>query len=169
MIYLLPKVRIEETTEFLKRMSDLPNPFAGELSGQDMADNGIGYGFDAWHVPTLRGEIETNGLMVVLHTLTDEEILYCERVDNPLVKARRYAKKLAAKEAVTKALGLNGGRVNFKEISVLKEDSGKPYIHLAGKVAEYANRLGATRLLISLSHEKDFAFASCIAARGNNE
>ena len=75
------------------------------------------------------------------------------------------AKQFAAKEAVSKALGIGmRGGVSFRAIQVLRNRYGAPYVELAGSAAKSARRIGASNIQISLSDEKDYAIAYVIAS-----
>jgi holo-[acyl-carrier protein] synthase len=70
--------------------------------------------------------------------------------------ARHLAARFAAKEAVIKALGLDGG-FGLGEIEVV---AGKPpAVRLSGRAAEVAAR---RRIDVSLTHSRDFAAAVAI-------
>lgn len=125
----------------------------------------VGIGLDRCEVPRIRRNIEEIDTFIIRY-FSDPEIVYCEQADSPLLKAQRYAARLAAKEAVTKALGIDGRAVDFRDIIVLKERSGKPFIFLDGRVKDIADRLGVTRVFLSIAHEKDAAVAFCVAVRG---
>ena len=58
------------------------------------------------------------------------------------------------KESVVKALG--GGFI--REVVVLHNDNGKPYVNLLGKTKEL---LGDKKIEISISHTKEYATAIC--------
>jgi holo-[acyl-carrier protein] synthase len=90
---------------------------------------------------------------------TPEEVAYCE---GKAVPARYYAARWAAREACVKALGgVRGFR--WHEIRVIRSPSGAPRIGLEGSAKARADRLGATDLLVSFSHEGSVATAFCIA------
>jgi holo-[acyl-carrier protein] synthase len=67
--------------------------------------------------------------------------------------AEEMAGKFAAKEAAIKTLGR---RTFWKEIEVLNEPSGKPYIVLHGECARIA---AGREIIVSITHSKDFAAA----------
>lgn len=69
---------------------------------------------------------------------------------------RHLAARFAAKEAVVKALGLNGG-FGLAEIEVVAGEP--PTVCLAGRAAEAAT---GRRVEISLTHSRDFAAAVAI-------
>jgi len=65
----------------------------------------------------------------------------------------------AAKEAVSKALGVGiGKRCSFFDIKIKKEESGKPYILLSKKLVEEFE-IKSTSL--SISHDGEYAVAVC--------
>ena len=65
------------------------------------------------------------------------------------------AGKFAAKEAISKALGFGlGKRLKFKEISILNENSGKPFV----KMYKYNFK----NIHISISHSNDNAVALAV-------
>jgi len=72
--------------------------------------------------------------------------------------AEEMAGKFSAKEAVIKVLGR---RTYWKEIEILNEPSGKPYVVLHGECARIAN---GRAVVVSITHSKDFAAA--VAAYG---
>lgn len=78
--------------------------------------------------------------------------------------AARLSGRLAAKEAVMKALGTGfSGGIGFQQIEVITLPSGAPSIQLHGAAAEKAKQLGVVRWLVSTSHEGNMAIASVIA------
>jgi holo-[acyl-carrier protein] synthase len=90
---------------------------------------------------------------------TPEEIAYC---DGKAVPARYYAARWAAREACVKALGGVRG-FQWHDIRVVRTPSGAPRLALAGTARERADRVGATEVLVSFSHEGSMATAFCIA------
>jgi len=69
------------------------------------------------------------------------------------------AARFAAKEACSKALGTGIGPISWKEIEVLNESSGKPFLRLSGRAAQIASILGFTSWSVSLTHSRDMAAA----------
>ena len=69
------------------------------------------------------------------------------------------AARFAGKEAVIKALGPQIKGINWREIEILSDTSGKPSVHLYGKAQNLADSLGLDKLAISLSHSKEYAIA----------
>ena len=64
--------------------------------------------------------------------------MYCEKKVN---SSSYYAKRFAAKEAFSKALGTGIRKgVNFKDIEISNNNHGKPYIKLKGQTAIFLKR-----------------------------
>lgn len=73
------------------------------------------------------------------------------------------AARFAVKEAAVKALGTGFTQgIQFQDIEVQSEPSGKPVLQLHNRAAEIANSLGATRYHVSLTHGRDIASAVVI-------
>ena len=66
------------------------------------------------------------------------EIIYCEGKKNP---STFYAKRFAAKEALSKALGTGIRKgINFKNIEISNNKFGKPSIKLSGSTASFLKK-----------------------------
>ena len=91
------------------------------------------------------------------------EIKYCESKKN---KYSYYAKRFAAKEAFSKALGTGfSNGLSFKEIQVKNEKKGKPFILLTGNTLKITKKLTTNRkikIFLSLSDEAKYAIAMII-------
>tara|TARA_B100001029_G_C15046335_1_gene447413 strand:- start:596 stop:985 length:390 start_codon:yes stop_codon:yes gene_type:complete len=91
------------------------------------------------------------------------EIKFCENKKN---KLSSYAKRFAAKEAFSKALGTgitNG--LNFNEITVKNDTKGKPSINLIGNSEKIVNKIIKRKkfnIFLSLSDEKKYAVAMIV-------
>jgi len=69
----------------------------------------------------------------------------------------RFAGRFAAKEAVAKALGVS---LSWLDVEILAEEFGRPEVRLHSKAAELA---GGRRILVSISHCREYAIASAVA------
>ena len=76
------------------------------------------------------------------------------------------AARFAAKEATMKALGTGTRGVSWKDIEVLRRESGEPHIRLHGRAEERAQRLGVVEISLSLSHCQEYAVAFVVAQSG---
>ena len=73
-----------------------------------------------------------------------------------------YAKRFAAKEAFSKALGTGiSNGINFNEIVVANKKNGKPFIKLRGKTLKLIKKKfkKKPKIAVSLSDEKKYAVA----------
>lgn len=92
--------------------------------------------------------------------LTDAEQRYCGR------HVERIAGRWAAKEAVSKVLGLGVRGVGWREIEVLPNWAGAPQVLLHARAAARAASLGLEQVTVSISHERKMAVAVAIAHLG---
>jgi holo-[acyl-carrier protein] synthase len=89
---------------------------------------------------------------------TESERAYCDSRPNP---PQHYAARFAGKEAVGKALG-SGVRFTWREIEIAGRP--KPRVQLSGRTKEWAERLGAGRIELSMTHSRELATAVCVAS-----
>ena len=76
---------------------------------------------------------------------------------------RFIAKRFAVKEAVSKALGTGISKgVDWTDISLMHHESGQPYIELQAGAKDHLEKLGATRVDVSLSDEGDLVSAFAV-------
>ncbi len=74
-----------------------------------------------------------------------------------------FSGRFAIKEALLKALGtgLSEG-MSWKEIETLRDESGRPLVRLSGRVQHFADQIGVSDILSSISHDKDYAIGQVI-------
>ncbi|HET7856294.1 MAG TPA: holo-ACP synthase [Gaiellaceae bacterium] len=89
---------------------------------------------------------------------TEHEQEYCDSRANP---AQHYAARFAAKEAVGKALG-SGVLFTWREVEIRGRP--KPGVRLSGRTKAWADRLGAVRIDLSMSHSRELATAVCLVS-----
>jgi holo-[acyl-carrier protein] synthase len=118
-------------------------------------------GTDLIETKRVQESIDRFGERFLERVFTVGEIAYCRRKKNA---GESFAARFAAKEAGAKALGTGISRgVNWKELEVRREVSGKPTLHLSGRAAELAEAMGVRRLQLSLTHSKELAMAVVVA------
>ncbi|MCX8128910.1 MAG: holo-ACP synthase [Clostridia bacterium] len=118
-------------------------------------------GVDIIEIQRIRKSIESTGGAFKGRVYTDREILYCE--SRKVVKYQSYAARFAAKEAVSKAFGTGIGKgIELKDIEILNDDYGKPYVILKGKARQIYNELGGQEISLSISHCHEYAVAYVI-------
>ncbi len=83
------------------------------------------------------------------------------------VRARpeTMAGRWAAKEAVSKVLGLGVRGIGWRDIEVERLPTGQPSVRLHGRAAARAEQLGMGRIAVSISHESDYAVAIAFGVR----
>jgi len=77
------------------------------------------------------------------------------------VRARpeNLAGRWAAKEAVSKVLGLGVRGIGWREIEIELLATGQPTVRLHGNAALRADQLGIAAIAVSISHEREYAIA----------
>ena len=120
--------------------------------------NIYGIGTDIVSVKRIKSSLKKKNFINRIYN--EQEILKCKRAYK---KHNCYAKRFAAKEAFSKALGTGiSNGINFNEITVLNNKSGKPYINLKGDTKKKIKKMfkqKKTKISLSLSDEKDYAVA----------
>lgn len=118
----------------------------------------MGIGTDIIQIERIDQSIRRFKDKFIHRVFTKEEIEEAEKISHPYLKSAFYAKRYAAKEALSKALGTGIGEyISFKEICIQRLSSGAPNITLIGQSADYLkNRLNNRpyRFHISLSDDK---------------
>ena len=89
--------------------------------------------------------------------LTEAEARYCGK------KVDRIAGRWAAKEAISKVLGLGVRGVGWREIEILPNWAGAPQVRLHARAAARAAKLDLEDVTVSISHERKMATAVAIA------
>lgn len=119
-----------------------------------------GIGVDLVQIPRMRRVVERWQDRFLRRVFTDAELAYCRKRRDPVP---HLAARFAAKEAALKALGI-GLRlgVSWRELEVRRERGQAPVLLLSGKSLKIGQALGGRRLLVSLTHDGDYALAQCV-------
>ncbi len=122
-----------------------------------------GVGTDIADVARISKMLEQYGDAFLKKTFTDAEIKYCAaRPDAAL----RFAARFAAKEAMAKALGTGlRGKITLKSLSIENDELGAPRAVLDEAARAALEKLGAAKMLVSVSHLKEYAIAFAVASR----
>ena len=117
-----------------------------------------GLGLDMVAVARVARLLDQFGTRALERLLTDAERDYCLKMAVP---ARHVAARVAAKEAVYKALqGSEDARgIGWREIEVVRDADGRPTVRLSGRAARRLAALEASHVLVSLTHTDDLAAA----------
>ena len=117
-----------------------------------------GIGIDIVSIKRIKSSIKNKNFIKRIYNY--QEILKCKKSVNQI---NCYAKRFAAKEAFSKALGTGiSNGINFNEITVLNNKSGKPYINLKGETKKKIKKIFKQKkieILLSLSDERENAVA----------
>ena len=130
-------------------MTAVPTPPPGTSEG----------GIDIIKVERIRRAIEKHGRRFAERVLTEHEDAYVR--DRP----ENFAGRWAAKEAVSKVLGLGVRGVGWREIEIIRLPTGAPMCRLHDRAKRRADQLGMERIAVSISHEREYAVAIAFGVR----
>jgi phosphopantetheine--protein transferase-like protein len=116
-------------------------------------------GIDIIKVDRIRASLARFGERFSKRVLTVNEQRY--------VRARpeTFAGRWAAKEAVSKVLGLGVRGIGWRDIEIERLPTGQPAVRLHGRAAARAEQLGMDRIAVSITHESDYAVAIAFGIR----
>ncbi len=119
-------------------------------------------GVDLIEIARVERALERHGERFLARVFTAAEIAYSRR------RPAELAARFAAKEAVSKALGVGmrmmaRGGIRWREAEIVGDHRGKPLVRLHGRAAERAVELGLTEWTVSLSHTAEHAIALVVA------
>jgi holo-[acyl-carrier protein] synthase len=116
-------------------------------------------GIDIIRVSRIADSLARFGERFTNRVLTPREAAYVRG------RAETMAGRWAAKEAVSKVLGLGVRGIGWRDIEIERLPTGQPAVRLHGRAARRAEQLGMGRVAISISHESDFAVAIAYGVR----
>ena len=123
----------------------------------------FGIGTDIVNIKRMEHSLKKHGFSFKNRIFSKKEISYCEKKKN---SSSFYAKRFAAKEAFTKALGTGIRKgVNLKNIEITNNVYGKPLILLKGNLSRYLKKKIKSNkydIHLSLSDDKPWAQATVI-------
>ena len=90
---------------------------------------------------------------------TDKEIEMFQKKGN---NVQTIAGNFAAKEAISKSLGLGIRGYNFKDIEVLRDDLGKPIVKTYNNLKQICIDYSVLEIKVSISHGENYAVANAI-------
>ena len=123
----------------------------------------FGIGTDIVNIKRIEKSLKRYGNKFKNDIFSKNEITYCEKKKN---SGAFYAKRFAAKEALSKALGTGIRKdIKFRNIEVSNDSYGKPSIQLKGAVNDYLKKKLKRKkynIHLSLSDDKPWAQATVI-------
>lgn len=118
----------------------------------------IGIGVDVVHVRRMEHWIEVPGLT--------ERFFHPDELASAISRGSSMslslAARFAAKEAFGKALGTGLWGIRLADIRVINNHNGRPDMELYGSASKRFKESGATRIFLSLTHERDNAIAMVV-------
>ena len=123
----------------------------------------LGTGIDIIEVARIASSYEKFGERFVNRILLPNEIAYCLAHKNP---APFLAARFAAKEAVSKCFTTGiGAEFGWKSASVYHGERHQPLVHLDEKGQALLASVGATHVILTLSHTDTVAMAVAALVR----
>lgn len=119
----------------------------------------LGNGVDIVKVSRIENLLKNKKGRFLYKVFTKDEIEYTKNTGyNPQTISGIFA----AKEALSKLLGTGIGKVNWKDMEILHDEKGKPYVKLYNEGLNLSRNLGIENIQLSISHEKEYAMAFVI-------
>ena len=116
-------------------------------------------GLDIIRVDRIREALDRFGERFVGRVLTPAEARYVRG------RPETFAGRWAAKEAVSKVLGLGVRGIGWRDIEIERLPTGQPAVRLHGRAAARADQLGLDRVAVSITHEREYALAIAFGIR----
>jgi holo-[acyl-carrier protein] synthase len=124
----------------------------------------VGIGTDVVSIERIAGVLERHGERFLNRILTADER---RRYDRTKAKASHLAKRWAAKEAFSKAIGTGiHPPFTWKSITVGRDPKGKPLVLPSVEMARHLKALGVTGAHISLTDDAGVAVAFVVLEGG---
>ena len=123
----------------------------------------FGIGTDIVNIKRMDQSLKKHGFGFKKRIFSKKEISYCEKKKD---SSAFYAKRFAAKEAFSKALGTGIRKgIDLKNIEIFNNAYGKPFILLKGNLSNYLKKKIKSKkydIHLSLSDDKPWAQATVI-------
>jgi holo-[acyl-carrier protein] synthase len=124
----------------------------------------VGIGIDAVEIERVDRMFADKGDRMLKRLFTGDELSY---VTGKRAPAQHLAVRLAAKEAAYKALAGNelARGIGWRDVEVVSGADGSPTLRLHGRAQQRFQELGASRILVSLTHSLATAVAVVVVER----
>ncbi|MDE1220901.1 holo-ACP synthase [Vibrio aestuarianus] len=120
----------------------------------------VGLGSDIAEIERIEKALSRSGDAFAERILTPQELAVFTSLKQ---KGRYLAKRFAAKEAASKALGTGIAHgVSFQNFTISNDQNGKPMLTLSGKAAQLAEVAGVQHIHLTISDERHYAVATVI-------
>jgi holo-[acyl-carrier protein] synthase len=116
-------------------------------------------GIDIIKIERIAAAIKKFGDRFANRVLTESEQRYVR------MRPQNFAGRWAAKESVSKVLGLGVRGVGWRDIEIVRLPTGAPSVRLHGRAKMRAEQLDMGRIAVSISHEGEYAVAIAFGIR----
>lgn len=116
----------------------------------------IGIGTDIVKIDRIKQAVDRQGRRFAERILCSSELSIFETKNQ---STSYLAKRFAAKEAASKALGTGIGPISWQDIEISNNNAGAPLLSFRGAAKERMESLGVHQISLSLSDELDYAVA----------
>ena len=116
-------------------------------------------GIDIIKIERIAAALKKHGDRFPKRVLTEAEQRYVRN------RPQNFAGRWAAKEAVSKVLGLGVRGIGWRDIEIERLPTGQPSVRLHGRAAARATQLGMGSIAVSITHEADYAVAIAFGVR----
>jgi holo-[acyl-carrier protein] synthase len=117
-------------------------------------------GTDVVFIPRIEALFERYGTQFLARVYTEAEWRYC--LSSKPHRASRLAGRWAAKEAVSKILGTGWRGIGYRDIEVVRLESGEPTIALHARAAARVAGYHHLDWQVSFSHDREYAVATVL-------
>lgn len=114
-------------------------------------------GVDVIEIERIARAVERWGDRFLHRIYTPGELAHCRG------RPESLAGRFAAKEAVSKALGVGIRHLRWRDIEILPDIRGKPHVHLHGRASGVARQAHLDRIDISITHSRSDAVVMVVA------
>ena len=118
----------------------------------------IGIGTDIIEIERIKKATQNERFIAKI--FTDREAEYFKKRN---LKPESIAGTFSAKEAVSKSVGTGIREFPFKDIEILRDEKGKPYVNPLNDFKKFCDENGISEVKISISHCREYAVANAIA------
>ena len=123
----------------------------------------VGIGTDIVEIERLEAMTAKALAKLAQRVLTPRELTHFGQLKFPIPY---LAKRWAAKEAASKALGTGIAKgVSFQHFDIVSDDNGKPELLMSGEALNIANKMFAKDFHLSISDERHYALAFVVLSR----
>ena len=114
----------------------------------------LGIGNDMIEIERVKKACEKQAFLVRCYT--EKEIELCAGNES------RLAGNFAVKEAVAKSFGTCFRGFETRDIEVVRDELGRPYVNLYGGAKKLYEKMGATAIHVSITNTEDYAVAMAL-------